>query len=125
MLARYHAPEPRSWTPKRAFTIHWNRRSPSTGISVHDRLELAFTIHRNAQADHMPAFHQLLNAVRPGDPDHPRKYLGFYRYAKILELVATSIRSGAIPMPGLKKGTVQRLGDHAAIGNYFKLVAEL
>ena len=70
-----------------------------------------------AMADHMPAFHQVPNAVRPGDPDHPRKYLGFYRYAKILELVATSIRSGAIPMPGLKKGTVQRLGDHAALAH--------
>ena len=31
------------------FTIDRNRRSPSTGTSVHDRLELVFTIRRNAQ----------------------------------------------------------------------------
>jgi hypothetical protein len=38
------------------FTIDRNRRSPSTGTSVHDRLELVFTIRRNAHAtvDHYP-----------------------------------------------------------------------
>lgn len=54
-----------------------------------------------AMADHMPAFHQLLNAAQPGDIDQlARKLPGFYRYAKILESLATGIQSGAIPTPG-------------------------
>lgn len=53
-----------------------------------------------AMADHMPAFHQLLNTVQPGDIDQlARKLPGFYRYAKILESLATGIQSGAIPTP--------------------------
>lgn len=54
-----------------------------------------------AMADHMPAFHQLLNTAQPGDIDQlARKLPGFYRYAKILESLATGIQSGAIPTPG-------------------------
>lgn len=54
-----------------------------------------------AMADHMPAFHQLLNTVQPGDIDQlARKFPGFYRYAKILESLATGIQSGAISVPG-------------------------
>lgn len=57
-----------------------------------------------AMADHMPAFNQLLNAVQPGDLDQlTRKFPGFYRYAKILESLATGIQSGAIPVPGRKE----------------------
>ncbi len=54
-----------------------------------------------AMADHMPAFHQLLNTAQPGDIDQlARKFPSFYRYAKILESLATGIQSGAIPVPG-------------------------
>jgi len=61
-----------------------------------------------AMADHMPAFHQLLNTVQPGDLDQlTRKFPGFYRYAKILESVATGIQSGAIPVPGRKEAPRQ------------------
>ena len=61
-----------------------------------------------AMADHMPAFHQLLNTVQPGDMDQlTRKFPGFYRYAKILESLATGIQSGAIPVPGRKEAPRQ------------------
>jgi hypothetical protein len=54
-----------------------------------------------AMADHMPAFHQLLGAAEPDDMDQlARKFPSFYRYAKILESLATGIQSGAIPVPG-------------------------
>lgn len=54
-----------------------------------------------AMADHMPAFHQLLNTAEPGDIDQlARKLPGFYRYAKILESLASGIQSGSIPTPG-------------------------
>ena len=54
-----------------------------------------------AMADHMPAFHQLLSSAQPGDIDQlTRKFPGFYRYAKILESLASGIQSGAIPVPG-------------------------
>ena len=61
-----------------------------------------------AMADHMPAFHQLLNAAQPADIDQlARKFPGFYRYAKILESLATGIQSGAIPVPGRKEAPRQ------------------
>jgi hypothetical protein len=61
-----------------------------------------------AMADHMPAFHQLLNTAQPGDIDQlTRKFPGFYRYAKILELLASGIQSGAIPVPGRKEAPRQ------------------
>jgi hypothetical protein len=45
-----------------------------------------------AMADHMPAFHQLLSTARPGDIERLILELpGFYRYAKILESLATGI----------------------------------
>ena len=54
-----------------------------------------------AMADHMPAFHQLLNTVPPGDIDQlAQKFTGFYRYARILESLAPGIQSGATPPPG-------------------------
>jgi hypothetical protein len=54
-----------------------------------------------AMADHMPAFHQLLNTAQPSDIDQlTHEFPGFYRYAKILESLATGIQSGAIPVPG-------------------------
>ena len=57
-----------------------------------------------AMADHMPAFHQLLSTARPGDIEQLILELpGFYRYAKILESLATGIQSGAIPVPGRKE----------------------
>ena len=61
-----------------------------------------------AMADHMPAFHQLLSTAQPGDIDQlTRKLPGFYRYAKILESLATGIQSGAIPVPGRKEAPRQ------------------
>jgi len=57
-----------------------------------------------AMADHMPAFHRLLSTARPGDIERLILELpGFYRYAKILESLATGIQSGAIPVPGRKE----------------------
>jgi hypothetical protein len=57
-----------------------------------------------AMADHMPAFHRLLSTARPGDIEQLiRELPGFYRYAKILESLATGIQSGAIPVPGRKE----------------------
>ena len=56
-----------------------------------------------AMADQMPAFHQLLSTAQTADMEQlTRKFPGFYRYAKILELLATGIQSGAIPVPGRK-----------------------
>jgi hypothetical protein len=61
-----------------------------------------------AMADHMPAFHQLLSTARPGDIEQLiRELPGFYRYAKILESLATGIQSGAIPVPGRKEAPRQ------------------
>ena len=57
-----------------------------------------------AMTDHMPAFHELLTAAQPAEMDQlTRKFPGFYRYAKILESLATGIQSGAIPVPGRKE----------------------
>lgn len=54
-----------------------------------------------AMADHMPAVHQLLSTAQPGDMEQlTRKFPGFYRYAKVLESLATGIQSGPIPAPG-------------------------
>lgn len=61
-----------------------------------------------AMADHMPAFHRLLSTARPGDIEQLiRELPGFYRYAKILESLATGIQSGAIPVPGRKEAPRQ------------------
>jgi hypothetical protein len=68
-----------------------------------------------AMADHMPAFHQLLSTTQPGDIDQlTREFPGFYRYAKILESLATGIQSGAIPEPERKEAPRQRkpVTDH-------------
>jgi hypothetical protein len=55
------------------FTIDRNRRSPSTGMSVHDRLELVFTIRRNAQradsGDREQSVHSIMN-TDSGDHEH-------------------------------------------------------
>jgi hypothetical protein len=57
-----------------------------------------------AMADHMPAFHQLLSTAQPADMEQlTRKFPGLYRYAKILESLASGIQSGAIPVPGRKE----------------------
>jgi hypothetical protein len=57
-----------------------------------------------AMPDHMPAFHQLLSTAQPADMEQlTRKFPGFYRYAKILEALASGIQSGAIPVPGRKE----------------------
>ena len=57
-----------------------------------------------AMADHMLKFKQLLDPTQPADLDElTRKFPGVYRYAKILESLATGIRSGAIPVPGRPK----------------------
>jgi hypothetical protein len=84
-----------------------------------------------AMADHMPAFHQLLNAAQPGDIDRlTRKFPGFYRYAKILESLAAGIRSGAIPVPGREEAPRQTtaMSDHrqraAAIDLRMRQLAE-
>jgi hypothetical protein len=54
-----------------------------------------------AMADHMAAFHQLLNTAQPGDIDQlTQKFPGFSRCANILESLALGIQSGAIPAPG-------------------------
>ncbi|MGD0108629.1 MAG: hypothetical protein ABSC06_32000 [Rhodopila sp.] len=54
-----------------------------------------------AMADHMPQVKQLLDTVPSSDLDELiRKFPGVYRYAKILEALAASIQSGAIPVPG-------------------------
>ena len=61
-----------------------------------------------AMTDHMPAFHQLLSTAQAGEIDQlSRRFPGFYRYAKILESLATGIQSGAIPVPGRKEPPLQ------------------
>ena len=68
-----------------------------------------------AMTDRMPAFHQLLETIQSGDMDQlTRKFPGFYRYAMILESLATGIRSGAIPVPGRQEATQQTkpVNDH-------------
>ena len=57
-----------------------------------------------AMAYYMPAFHQLLSTAQPADMEQLTwKFPGFYRYAKILEALATGIQSDAIPAPGRKE----------------------
>jgi hypothetical protein len=64
-----------------------------------------------AMADHMPAFHQLLSTLQPGNIDQlSRKFPGFYRYAKILESLATGIQSDAIPVPGTERAAAANDG---------------
>ena len=48
----------------------------------------------------MPDFKRLMDSSKPGALDElGRRFSGFYRYAKILEAVASGIRSGAIKVP--------------------------
>jgi hypothetical protein len=84
-----------------------------------------------AMADHMPAFHQLMNIAEPHDLDQlTRKFPGFYRYAKIIESRAAGIQSGAIPVPGQKGPPRQEnsVSDHyqlaAAIDLRMRQLAE-
>ena len=84
-----------------------------------------------AMADHMPAFHQLLNTTEPDGLDQlTRKFSGFRRYAKILESLAAGIQSGAIPVPGPNEAPrqVNPVSDHhqlaAAIDLRMRQLAE-
>lgn len=53
-----------------------------------------------AMADHMPAFKQLMDTAGRDDMDElTRRFVGFYRYAKILEALAAGIQSGDIEVP--------------------------
>ena len=48
----------------------------------------------------MPDFKRLMDSSKHGELDELcRRYPSLYRYAKILETVAASIRSGAIKVP--------------------------
>ena len=51
-------------------------------------------------ADLMPDFKCLMDGSGPGVLDElGRRFAGFYRYAKILEAVASAIQAGAIKVP--------------------------
>ena len=51
-------------------------------------------------ADLMPDFKRLMDSSKPGGLDElDRRFAGFYRYAKILEAVASGIRAGTIKVP--------------------------
>ncbi len=51
-------------------------------------------------ADLMPDFKRLMDSSKPGALDElGRRFAGFYRYAKILEAVASGIRAGTIKVP--------------------------
>lgn len=66
-----------------------------------------------AMADHMPAFHQLISTLQPGDIEQlSRAFPGFYRYAKILESLAAGIQSGVAPVPGRKEPPRQTTSGH-------------
>ena len=50
--------------------------------------------------DYMPGFKRLMDTSEPGTMDELcRRFAGFFRYAKILEMVAAGIQSGAIKVP--------------------------
>ena len=50
--------------------------------------------------DHMGTFKQLLDSCTSGEMDELcQKYDGFYRFAKLLEVLAEGIANGAIPVP--------------------------
>ena len=50
--------------------------------------------------DYMPGFKRLMDTSEPGTMDGlSRRFTGFFHYAKILEMVAAGIQSGAIKVP--------------------------
>ena len=50
--------------------------------------------------DHMPTFKQLLDTSTQAEMDALcQRYDGFYRFAKLLELLAEGIANGSIPVP--------------------------
>ena len=50
--------------------------------------------------DYIPGFKRLMDTSEPGTMDELcRRFAGFFRYAKILEMVAAGIQSGAIKVP--------------------------
>lgn len=84
-----------------------------------------------AMADHMPRFKHLLDSMQPGDMEQlSRKFPGFYRYAQLLEFLASGIQSGAIPVPGPAEPPphTQPMADHrqraAAIDLRMRQLAE-
>lgn len=51
-------------------------------------------------SNHMADFRHLIDTVLPGVMDELcQRYPGFYQYAKVLENIASAIRSGAIKVP--------------------------
>jgi len=49
---------------------------------------------------YMPGFKRLMDISEPDTMDELcRRFTGFFRYAKILEMVAAGIQSGAIKVP--------------------------
>lgn len=53
-----------------------------------------------AMTDQMSAFKELLDTTQPNDMDElSRRFSFFYRYAKILETIASGIQSGEIIVP--------------------------
>ena len=50
--------------------------------------------------DYMPGFKRLMDISEPDTMDELcRRFAGFFRYAKILEMVAAGIQSGTIKVP--------------------------
>jgi hypothetical protein len=50
--------------------------------------------------DYMPDFKRLMDISEPDSMDELcRRFAGFFHYAKILEMVAAGIQSGAIKVP--------------------------
>jgi len=50
--------------------------------------------------DYMPGFKRLMDTSEPGTMDElSRRFTGFFHHAKILEMVAAGIQSGAIKVP--------------------------
>jgi hypothetical protein len=50
--------------------------------------------------DYMPSFKRLMDTSESDTMDELcRRFVGFFRYAKILEMVAAGIQSGAIKVP--------------------------
>jgi hypothetical protein len=50
--------------------------------------------------DYMPGFKRLMDTAEPATMDELcRRFAGFFRYAKILEMVAAGIQSGTIKVP--------------------------
>ena len=49
--------------------------------------------------DYMPGFKRLLDTSESDTMELCRRFAGFFRYAKTLEMLATGIQSGAIKVP--------------------------